>query len=241
VKEIHKIICDMNGPNFPELKNSTKLNGILSLHVFPPSTTNAGIRTSNNVTDNSINGCDIIIRLLNMIPNVREIDFSNNNLSGIGSAFDLGYAKCLNNNLETIRYNNAMMNSDFGLDGECMKGWNNVRQIIMDHSIFQCSPWDGQEFKHFERNNNNKPFLFHLCCKNLERVSIRNAKYAVPQDEEGEEGCYDNNATIKRVTQKALIKFVRNAPPSLLWFRSDLSPNNIQMLQTERPTIEFLN
>merc|ERR1712238_451069 len=35
------------------------------------------------------------------------------------------------------------------------------------------------------------------------------------------------------------IKFVRHAP-SLKWFRSDLSQENVDMLQTERPNVEFV-
>ena len=41
--------------------------------------------------------------------------------------------------------------------------------------------------------------------------------------------------------RNALIKFVRNAPPSLCWFRSDLTPENMNMLRLERPDIELLN
>jgi hypothetical protein len=42
------------------------------------------------------------------------------------------------------------------------------------------------------------------------------------------------------VTQDMIIKFVRNAPSSLIWFRSDLTKENIHMLQKERPEIEFV-
>ena len=52
---------------------------------------------------------------------------------------------------------------------------------------------------------------------------------------------FDNYIDGILIPQNALIKFVRNAPVSLLWFRSDLSRANIEMLQKERPGIEFLN
>jgi hypothetical protein len=38
-----------------------------------------------------------------------------------------------------------------------------------------------------------------------------------------------------------LIKFVRNAPPTLRWFRSDFTPDNMKILRMERPEIELLN
>ena len=64
-------------------------------------------------------------------------------------------------------------------------------------------------------------FLFHKCSSIvLERISIRNAR---------------------NITQKMLIKFIRKAPPSLRWFRSDLTSANMAMLRLERPEIELLN
>ncbi|MGK3762516.1 MAG: hypothetical protein ACI8RD_014834 [Bacillariaceae sp.] len=72
----------------------------------------------------------------------------------------------------------------------------------------------------------NKRYHHHYCSKALERVSIRNAKW----QKDG-----DNTNT---VPQNALIKLVRNAP-SLRWFRSDLTQDNIDMLRLERPEIEF--
>jgi hypothetical protein len=67
----------------------------------------------------------------------------------------------------------------------------------------------------------------------LERVSIRNAYWYM-----------DNVGHVADhfiVPQNVLIKFVRNAPPSLCWFRSDLTPENMNMLRLERPDIELLN
>jgi hypothetical protein len=71
-------------------------------------------------------------------------------------------------------------------------------------------------------------FMFYRCCKSLERVSIRNVKYYYPFGKEN-------------YTQNALIKFVRNAPPTLRWLRSDLTPENMTMLRIERPGIELVN
>ena len=41
------------------------------------------------------------------------------------------------------------------------------------------------------------------------------------------------------VSQNMLMKFVQKAPVTLVWFRSDLSPANIRILQLERPGIKF--
>ena len=87
---------------------------------------------------------------------------------------------------------------------------HNLRLLIVDDSVF-C---DRNIERLSDLNNYPDTFLFHLCCKALERVSICKAKYGrgriiIPQD--------------------ALIKFVRNAPPTLKWFRSDLTKENMDL------------
>ena len=73
-------------------------------------------------------------------------------------------------------------------------------------------------------------FLFYnLSDKPLERISIRNARYNM----------HVNGNKI--FSQSILMKFVRNAPATLVWFRSDLSRANFQILQSERSGIQFLN
>ena len=37
-----------------------------------------------------------------------------------------------------------------------------------------------------------------------------------------------------------LVKFIRHAPSTLTWFRSDLPPAVIRVLQSEKPHIEFV-
>ena len=50
-----------------------------------------------------------------------------------------------------------------------------------------------------------------------------------------------NAAEFDPIAQNVLINFVRNVPSTLVWFRSDLSTENIRMLQLERPGIELVN
>ena len=85
-----------------------------------------------------------------------------------------------------------------------------------------------------------KTFLFHDCGSEvLERVSIRNAVVRVEFiRDDGFRGS-DNDELIP-IPQAALIKFIRNAPTTMRWFRSNLTQENIQMLQQERPKIEFV-
>ena len=96
----------------------------------------------------------------------------------------------------------------------------------MDDSVFY---WNGKE-EPSDLNNHPDKFLFHNCCKALERVSIRKTKYGK---------IYGSN--IKTIPQDAFIKFVRNAPPTLKWFRSDPTKENMDLLQLERPGIKLLS
>ena len=95
---------------------------------------------------------------------------------------------------------------------------------------------DGGRMSDLDHKAHAGIFLFYKCTKNsklLRRVSIKNAKYIGSRSEEKND--------LHAIPQTALIKYVRNAPPSLRWFRSDLSDANIRMLQHERPDIEFTN
>ena len=66
-------------------------------------------------------------------------------------------------------------------------------------------------------------YLFsRLCDKPLERVSIRNARY-YDEDAEDRDFLDQNSFNQDLFNQNMLLKFIRNAPSTLTWFRSDLS------------------
>jgi hypothetical protein len=67
--------------------------------------------------------------------------------------------------------------------------------------------------------------LFYFCHQTLERVSIMGLQYS-------------NHVRTGKISQGALMKFVRKAP-MLTWFRSDLHPDNVAILQEERPNVTF--
>mmetsp|Transcript_2461 Transcript_2461/g.2837 ORF Transcript_2461/g.2837 Transcript_2461/m.2837 type:complete len:345 (-) Transcript_2461:314-1348(-) len=127
--------------------------------------------------------------------------------------------------LEKITWNNVgtKNNKDGGvifLNGIHMQDATKLRVINMDDSdFFVYMNQDEMSDLHHHPDK----FIFHKCCHALERVSLRNAR------DEGD------NMPIK---QEALIKFVRSVP-TLRWFRSDLRPENIEMLTKEHPKITF--
>jgi hypothetical protein len=162
--------------------------------------------------------------LSNRLPNVREIDISNT------CTHVITYHIFRRRHLEKVTWNNINKYSIVNLDGCNMKSSDNLKEIIMDDSEFVCCQTVKDIISNLENYRNN--FIFHHCSKALERVSIRNAKVCemITRDE----------PTVV-IPQNALIKFVRSAPPSLRWFRSDLTPENIRMLKNERPEIKCLN
>ena len=115
--------------------------------------------------------------------------------------------------LEKVTWNNTnQVLSSASIDGGDVREATNLKEMYMDNALLRAG-------------------LFHKCgSKVLERISIKNARYYR----------YTHSGRVP-VAQNALIKFIRHAPPSLRWFRSDLTQENIGMLRSERPNIEFVN
>ena len=169
-----------------------------------------------------------------VFPNLREIDLST--MSSDGTAYivgddhtPLGYFIRNCPFLEKITWNNSprqlmiALEFDFIMDRYFMDRSNNLKEIIMDDSSFYFDNLDEMS----DLIGNPTTFLFHKCGSNiLERVSMRNANR------------YIRNTPI---SQNALIKFVQNSPPTMRWFRSDLTEENMSMLRNERPLIELVN
>jgi hypothetical protein len=157
-----------------------------------------------------------------ILPNLIEVDFSDTFISAINLAIS-SYCPLLE---KLSSSNNA---SDIYLCGTRMRDSKNLKEINMDNAIF--TPYYSTDEENLaDFNNHQKIFLFHRCCKSLERVSIRNMNY--------DRHRFDVDNIF---TQNVLIKFVRNAPLTLHWFRSDLTLDNMTMLRMERPGIELLN
>ena len=159
------------------------------------------------------------------LPNLKSI-----NLTNIGFQYNaLGKSFARNcPRLEKITWNGFnFCDSQISLNGRDMEDLNHLKEIYMDDCVFDNAE-DGQAI--WDMHGNPNIFIFRKCSTSLERVSIKNARewyiygnYAIP------------------LPQKALIKFIRNAPPSLKWFRSNLRQENIDVLRLERPDIEFVS
>jgi hypothetical protein len=155
-----------------------------------------------------------LLCLSGVLPKLRELD-----LSRTGAVFLLPFSKNCPL-LEKITVDNCE-GTIISLSGDSISFCNSLKEIHMDHISFYYDDIRHKN-KFADLKNHHELFLFHKCCKAFERVSIRNMNYR---------SRFDVDEDQKFIfTQNALIKFVRNAHPSLHWFRSDLTQENIDIL-----------
>jgi hypothetical protein len=107
--------------------------------------------------------------------------------------------------------------------GAQLNRFKNVTNVYLDDSLFHYDPTQSSEGARRGMD------IFRDCGLTLERVSVKNVQY-----QSGQVG------RIRALPQRGLIEFVRSAP-SLKWFRSDLTPQNVAMLQQERPDVTFVS
>ena len=173
---------------------------------------------------------DFLRALPLMVPNLRVLNLTN-------IAMDINSRHVLNNfasfcpNLEKIIWNNGRNrnNTDsvtvgdnfYYAEGNFLRECNELKEIEFNNCCFLLSG--------LAESNDPNNFLFHKCSKNLERLSIKNTMRVMQ---------HRGNNTTTGIPQAVLVKFVRKVP-SLRYFSSDLTPDNITLLQLERPDILF--
>jgi hypothetical protein len=102
----------------------------------------------------------------------------------------------------------------------------------MDDSVFNAFTHINHSISDLNNPENNHIILFYCCYQHqaLERLSIKNSKMENLHNVE-EAGIATH---VENIPQNASITFVRNAPSTLKWIRSDLTQENINMLQVDR-------
>ena len=123
------------------------------------------------------------------------------------------------------------MNSLIGAE---MKDLHRLKELYMDGCVFNACRYKLDTPIQFDTDGIPNNFFLCQCSQSLERVSVKNSQYWAS----GRPMRTDQDPP--RLPQTTLMKFIRHAPPSLTWFRSDLSQENIEVLRLERPEIEFV-
>jgi hypothetical protein len=158
-----------------------------------------------------------------VMPCLQEIDLSNANVTE--SALRYFAYECPV--LEKVTWNNHFSNTS--MSGKALNTCRCLKEIYMDDSVFTYDFGESQAI-HAPAEWLNYCIFFH-CNAKLERVSLKNAKCREPR-------FGSSPGPTQTFPQIGLIKFVRNTP-SLRWFRSDLSSENVAILQVERPEVTF--
>ena len=155
-----------------------------------------------------------------IVPNLLELNCTNAG-STLSTLWDFS-KNCVH--LEKVTWHNISWKAGISLNGRDMKRLS-IKELYMDDCNFHCT----QEMEEFDLIDYPNEYLFCKCCEEIEKISIQNAGYY---------------HLIRRerytIPQEGLMKFVRNAPDSLKWFRSDLTQTNIDLLHQERPDIELI-
>ena len=165
-----------------------------------------------------------------MCVNMRELDMSGLMVADASRLLEEIRVQC--RLLRRLSWNNS--DGNISLNGIEISVLN-ILELSFDDSCFR-SPFESADMNRwfFERTislnaRRHEPFLMRE-CKVVERLSIKNATW-----------CLEENPLEKfPVTQGMLIKMVRRHP-TLRWLRSDLSAENVAMLQREKPEITFVS
>ena len=213
-----------------QLSKKFQLHGVVSLDISSP--------TVLPEEDLSVDSSAVLHYLAAILPNLQDIHCSNGTYPFNG---DYVFCSRLCPRLEKITCNNIkFIRPDFSpcLSGSFLRSAENLKEIYMDDCEFCC--YDYQTFStNSDGRHTYSRYLFHHCCGNnvLERLSIKNAVFV----KYTHIGSLVTSRFAMKNYQNMLIKFVRKAPQSLQWFRSDLTQGNIDMLQSERPGIELVS
>jgi hypothetical protein len=148
-----------------------------------------------------------------IVPNLKQIDVSQVPLTSIA----VTWLAENNPNLKSIRWNKSYIwpiNND---SCEHIKACQNLEEIHLDQArLVFC-------------HDDMDPDLLWACfasnSQNLRRISLQKTlRY--------------RNWRFSPLPQLGLMKLVRNSP-NLQWFRSDLTPTNVEILRKERPDVTF--
>lgn len=120
-------------------------------------------------------------------------------------------------------YNNGVCDTKF--HSSTSPTGQNLKELYMDDLQYSIRDNEVEAMSALDTEDESVAimFIFPGCNGNVwERVSMRNSRLAIPK--------------------KALMKFPRNTPTSLCWFKSNLlTAANINILYEERPEIEFVS
>ena len=219
VGRIHGVSA-MSREELRQLTQNIRLDGIITLDIIPSSLQLASCEHE---------GAWYFLYVLScIVPNLRHLNLS----TALITPDILEHFSVRCPLLETIKWND---NTDYGFvaDGNDLRLMHNLKELHLDNYSFWFDEYINEDANITDDNDDDDPnnnyniteleamsdmhnhpniFLFHkLRNQPLEGVSIRNVCLWRGFDDE------------MAIPQNVLLKFVRNAPMTLKWFRSNLS------------------
>jgi hypothetical protein len=154
------------------------------------------------------------VTLSMLVPNLKWIDMSSLPLTTVSIALLMKS----NPNLEVIRWNRSLIWPISNESEGHLEACRCLKELYLDEArMIFCANLDGDRLWNALLNSSGR----------LVRVSLLGTTWY----QEGR---------IAALSQEYLMEFVRRSP-NIEWFRSDLSPENVRLLQKERPGISFVS
>jgi len=225
VKNVHRLYEDpiRRADRLITTAKNIHLTGIVSLDLSLKMPLYSDLNTLNDHTFTTFPKV-----LARIVPNLQSLDVSGTTL---GSSVVAYFSKHCPR-LETVTWNQTPYYVSISADGADFRHSKQLKELICDHSSFHFEANMKRTMAEMTIRRRKTDFLLYKCCTGaaLERISIRQATVS--------DSAYGNP---RPIPQNILMKFVRRAPSTLIWFRSDLSKGNMQRLRLERPGIELVN
>ena len=182
--------------------------------VLLPGVTSADFSTNVSIEHQRREAIRISI-LCQMLPNLRELDVSYLRVSPYTFELDRSSLR-----ISSLKCKGAILNESF------FWGFPELTELNVDYSAFHGTVEERQEYG----REDERSYLW-MSCPRLERVSMKGATLRLAT------AC---RLTTEPVPQEMIIKFVRRHHP-LRWLHSDLTVENVAMLQQERPEVTFVS
>lgn len=194
-----------------KIRRRAVLSGVRSLEVSSDRATNQQMASYSTFYD-----------LFSILPGVLEINL--NQLSAFKTKQCFSFGSALNRcpKFKRIKWNGPMC---LHLHGG--RGSSNLSELYLNGCVFlELRNWIAAYASNLPEA---RGVYMMVNCTRLQRLSIKNACLKPNM----------HNRKPYRVPQAIIIKMVRNHP-TLRWLRSDLTKENVAMLQRERPDISFV-
>jgi hypothetical protein len=157
------------------------------------------------------------------LPNLRHLTVSDERLTELAHVRFAGACP----RLETLTFHRQTASNLMWGFGHSQR----LRAIYMDDCTFRI---DSRVDYALVDDGRSRRFIFDVDAQ-LERLSIRNARFYYYV---GYQNRVDDRSNARDLPQEAIVKFVRRAT-HLKWLRSNLTAENVTMLQRERPDVTF--